>query len=557
MLSTFLAGIAVGSMLYVGLLRRLRNETLLLAVLQVLVGVGFAVSGMLFANLQALSIALRGSEHVASFSQSVRMMFLNSALILFVPTLFLGATFPLATALCARGLRELGHAIGRAYAVNTLGAILGSVGCGFVMIPLLGMQGTLTALILVNGASAIALALADGRSMTSRLVTSGVFAVAVVAAVVAIPPDIFRRTFVFGAEKLAFYAEGATDTVGVVDVYDQRFIRYEDMRGTAGTLSFRYNYYFGHFPMLLHPGTPRRVLHICFGVGNSLSAVIRHDELERVDNVELSPHVVEAAPYFWTNSDVIESPKVRTIIDDGRNYIMATKETYDVIAMEPPETFTAGVINLYTREFYQDALARLAPDGIMMQWIPTGEAPLDDERTLFRAFSDVFPHVTVWKQINSGCMLLIGTKQPLTIDYQRLIARMHAPAIARDLELVGIQDADHLLSFLIFDEPGVAEFVRGVEPVTDDRTVLDFTIPRGLGSGFGLGTFNTKATVDGRNPWSEAFERERWYLDHRRSAVPLLRNLGAETPEAIQARIEERTQIKLPHGGVPHAQWQR
>jgi spermidine synthase len=309
--------------------------------------------------------------------------------------------------------------------------------------------------------------------------------------------------------------------------------------------------------MLIHPGTPRRVLHVCFGVGNSLSAVVRHDELERVDNVELSPHVVEAADYFWTNDDVIHNPKVRTIIDDGRNFIMGTREKYDVIAMEPPETFTAGVINLYTRDFYRDALERLAPDGIMMQWVPAGEAPLEQERMLFRAFADVFPHVTVWKQINSGCMLLIGGRQPLTIDYQRLIARMRQPAVARDLELIGIQDADHLLSFLIFDEAAVADFVRDVEPVTDDRTVLDFSIPRSLGSGFGLGTFNTKANKDGRNAWNEAFERERYYLDHRSSAVGLLRNLGADTPDAIRDRIAQRDTIVLPQKPVSKADWKR
>lgn len=185
------------------------------------------------------------------------------------------------------------------------------------------------------------------------------------------------------------------------------------------------------------------------------------------------------------------------------------------------------------------------------------EAPLEQERMLFRAFADVFPHVTVWRQINTGSMLLTGTKLPLTIDYQRLTVKMRRPAVARDMELIGVSDADHLLSFLIFDEQAVAEFVRGVEPVTDDRTVLDFAIPRHLGSGFGLGTWNTKAVANGRNPWNEAFERERYYLDHRRSVVPLLRNLGDDTTDAVKARIAERSKIVMPHGGVAVAEWRR
>jgi hypothetical protein len=146
---------------------------------------------------------------------------------------------------------------------------------------------------------------------------------------------------------------------------------------------------------------------------------------------------------------------------------------------------------------------------------------------------------------------------PLTIDYQRLAARMRAPAVARDLELIGVKNPDRLLSFLVFDEPAVAEFVRDVAPVTDDRTLLDFSIPRSLGSGFGLGTWNTKATTAGRNPWNEAFERERYYREHRSSAVPLLRNLGGDTPETVRARIAQEATIPLPHGGVRRVDWKR
>jgi len=194
----------------------------------------------------------------------------------------------------------------------------------------------------------------------------------------------------------------------------------------------------------------------------------------------------------------------------------------------------------------------------MMQWIPTGEASLDEERMLFRAFAEVFPHTTAWQQLSSGCILLIGSKVPLVIDYQRLVARMRQPLIARDLELIGIQDADHLLSFFVFDEQAFADFVRGVLPVTDDRTLLDFTIPRSLGSGFGLGTWNTKATTEeGRNPWHEAFAREKFYRDSRRSAAPMLTNLGSDSREAIAARIAQRSTTVLPQGVVHRAQWKR
>jgi spermidine synthase len=558
MLATFLAGIALGSAIYTTWLRRSRRPVALFAVLQMLVGVGFVLSSRLFVDLPATTAALIGVQNVGSFGQSLATMLVGSMLVLLPPTIFLGASFPLATDICARTLATLGHTVGRVYAVNTFGAILGSLGSGFVLIPAIGMQRTLMLLIVLNVSLAALLMVVAASSAAGRLrgLATGIAVVAL--AFVLLPGDLFRRTFPPPGQELVYYREGATDTVGVVSVAGQRSILYEDRRGTAGTISYGWNFFFGHLPMLLHPGTPRHVLHICFGVGNSLSAVAAHDELERVDNVELSPHVVGAAPYFWTNEGVIDHPKVRTIIDDGRNYVMATREQYDVIMLEPPETFTAGVIHLYTREFYEDALARLAPDGLMMQWIPSGEAPLEQERMLFRAFADVFPHVTAWRQMDSGCILLIGSRQPLTIDYQRLVERMARPKVRRDMELSKVRGVDHLLSFFIFDDAAFREFASGVPAVTDDLTVLDFTIPRYLGSGFGLGSWNVEVKEGGRTPWNWAFERGKFYGDSRRSVVPYLTNLDGASEADVSSRIASEASRPVERAPwIPQEQWQR
>jgi spermidine synthase len=559
MLATFLAGIALGSAFYAAVLRRVRRPLLVFAALQALVGAGFAASTVVFPRVVPATTLVLGLEHIESFGDAVLAMFLRAALVLLPPTFFLGATLPLAADVSARSVGTLGRSVGRVYAINTLGAILGSLAAAFVLIPGLGMQRTITVLVGLNFAAAAALAVAAMRTTGSRLIAAGVVAAAAAVVTLAVPADVFMRTFYNPRNnKLIFYREGATDTVGVVEnPYGQRVIVYEDQRGTAGTATYGFNFFLGHLPMLLHPGEPRTVLHICFGVGNSLSAVAAHDTVERVDNVELSPHVVEAAHYFWTNDDVLANPKVRTIIDDGRNFLLTTRESYDVVLLEPPETFTAGVMNLYTREFYEEALARLAPDGLMMQWIPTGSAPLEQEAMLFRTFWEVFPHVTAWWQLDGGCMLLVGSRQPLRIDYRRLRERMSRPRIRRDLDLIGVIDADHLLSFFRFDEAAFAEFVRGVAPVTDDRTVLDFSMPRYLGSGFGLGTFNPLVRRDGESPLTITTERTQYYASLGRSVVPYLTDLGDETREAVAARIAARATTPVKHGWISEAKWRR
>ncbi|HXK25510.1 MAG TPA: fused MFS/spermidine synthase [Myxococcota bacterium] len=555
MLATFLAGIALGSALHAAWLRGRRRPVLLFAALELLVALGFLLSSYLFADLRGISDAILGRNVVESFGQSVLLLFLRAALILLLPAVFLGATLPLATELCARGLATAGGTVGRVYAVNTLGAILGSLAAAFLLIPGLGMQGTLLFLIALNFALAWLLAVSDTRTTPRRLVVGASLAAVAGVALLRVPPDLFRRTFAPPGSELVFYREGVTDTVGVLEANGQRIIHYEDQRGTAGTMSFPWNYFFAHLPMLLHPGEPRLVLHICFGVGNSLSAVAAHESVERVDSVELSPHVLEAGRYFWTNSDVLSHPKVHTIIDDGRNFVLASRESYDVILLEPPEIFTAGVINLYTRDFYRDAAARLAPDGVMLQWVPIGEAPLEEERMLFRAFSDVFPHATAWQQLRGGPILLVGTHQPLRIDYERLRARMAEPHVRRDLEIAGIRSADELLSFFIFDEEGFRSFVGDAQPVTDDHTVLDFSMPYYLGSGFGFGSFTQFASAAGERPGQAVSQRAQFYLSQRRSVVPYL-ILDGETSREVDARIQA-ARGGPPAAPVAESRWRR
>ncbi len=562
MLSTFLAGIALGSALYSVFAGRIRRPLLVFAGLQVGVGVGFATSGLLFADLAELSAALVGGERITSFVDAMQAMFAGSVLILFLPTLFLGASLPLATSICTRSMGTLGQGLGAVYASNTVGAIFGSLGVAFVLIPWLGMQGSLQLLVGLNLVLAWVLGVAAFPQPVRRAVAAVAIGGVAVAVLGVLPDDLFRRTFSGEQGELVFYREGSTDTVGVLELgrgeARQRVIVYDDLRGTAGTPSVGPNHFQGHLPFLLHPGEPRKALHIGFGVGNSLAAVASHEELERVDSVELSPNAIEAAPYFWTNEDVLSNPRVRSIIADGRTFVMTSRESYDLIVMEPPETYTAGVVNLYTREFYEDAADRLAPGGLLVQWLFVGQAEVEHERMLLRAFHDVLPEASLWKQGHRGGLLLVGSKGPFAIDYARLRQRLREGPAQRDLAALPVVDADHLLSFFVLGPAEFAELVRDVPPVTEDRTVVDFSMPRYAGSGYGFGLM---MWVTGRAPKGTSLGREerlRHYLGMRRPAAPLLVNTAGESAAAIQARIDARRSIRPVNDYPPSEErWKR
>ena len=89
---------------------------------------------------------------------------------------------------------------------------------------------------------------------------------------------------------------------------------------------------------------------------------------------------------------------------------------------------------------------------------------------LFRAFYDVFPNGTAWQHLaRNGNILLIGSKQPLLIDYQLLTEKFNEPRVRRDMEMSGVNSVDDILSMLIFDSRALAEFVERPDKASDRR----------------------------------------------------------------------------------------
>src|SRR5262249_27062007 len=282
--------------------------------------------------------------------------------------------------------------------------------------------------------------------------------VAAVATPMVVPADVFRAGFEQRFGKLLYFKEEVTDTVMVSeDVRGDRMIRYGDGRGTAGTMTVSDDRMYAHLPMLLHPA-PTRILSICFGVGNSLAALVRHP-IEWVEAVELSPGVVGAAPLFArTNRDVLADPRVRLTITDGRNFLLTSHETYDVIRLDPPELHTAGVVNLYTREFYELARDHLRPGGIFSIWVNIVMTPEADLRLLVRTLASVFPYANVWQGPLRYSWVINGSMTPIDPDLRLLLRHYDEAAAGADLRENGLPDPYSLLALWGFGGRELAGF---------------------------------------------------------------------------------------------------
>jgi hypothetical protein len=273
--------------------------------------------------------------------------------------------------------------------------------------------------------------------------------------------------------------------------------------------------------------------------------------LKSLDGIELSPEVVKAAHLFAkTNHDVVHNENVRLIIEDGRNYLLATNRRYDVITEEPPLVHTSGVVHLYSKDFYELCSRRLTDDGIMAVWLATWELETHELKMLVRAFVDVFPYASVWDCVHPYEWLLVGAKRAPAIDVDVLRTRMSRPAIASDLALIeaehgGIRTPADLLSLHLKGRAALLDFAGAVPPVTDDKTVVDFTTPRHARASFGLGEWVTGglATLGiGRHGLSSEIRLRDFdgIYAFRESVEPLIASYGTHNPERFSEELRER-----------------
>lgn len=494
-LTGFLAGIGLGSVLVRRRLERPRQLPLLIATLLLLVPLG----GMLVFRSEELfsRLYLALFQDTQSYVAFQLLTGLLIAVIVCIATLAMGANFPAVSRLLAPSRERAGSSTGTAYLANTVGAVIGALLGELVILPRLGYAGLMATVTLVYVAAAAVFVAIGPRPPARRLV--GLAALA--AAAIALTPPL--RPFEPPANAVYYSGvrRGSWPAFAALNASQQTVWRRQGfygqvavLRGEDGTLYLKHNgktdastaiadnfaqYVLGHLPMLLH-GDVRSVLNIGLGGGTTLGAIVAHPSPRQVVQVEIDPLVAEAADtYFGSfNRRALEDPRVRLVIDDGRNYVQRPGPAFDVIVSEPPNIWVSGVSGLFTEQFYRAARARLAPGGLLCQWLPLYELAPEDFATALRTIGTAFPHVAVWT--NGAVAAVIAGERPLA----PLGALPALPAPVRDdLERAGIPEAN-LLAYLAHPDLGPARVAswqrRGRFVNRDDRPLLEFHTARNL-----------------------------------------------------------------------------
>ena len=423
-------------------------------------------------------------------------------LLLVLPvTMLVGLAVPLGIQGSASGLRHLGGLAGRAYAWNTLGNVAGALATGLFLLPAVGMERLLRLIALGWGLLGFGVLFfcAARRSKRRTLVAASALIVLVAGNVVLEPWQTawltlspFRRTASRSFDRVRKSVDERNVLLEVDDPAahllvtessgDEGLRRSLFVNGKPDASSgedMPTQVLSGHLPLLLHPEA-HNVLVIGLASGVTAGATLAHP-VERLVVVDIVAAMPRAAEYFsrW-NGDPLDDPRTRFIAADARDYLFRTSRSFDVIISEPSNPWMAGTAALFTREFYERAASRLAPDGIYLQWVQAYE--FDDElfAVVVRTFRRSFVHVYGFHASGSD-VLLLGTRRPLSPDWESAQRRFDSPGVKRQLLGIGIRDLDTLLSFQFFS-PGTSALIADQTPLenTDDNRLIEIRAPRSL-----------------------------------------------------------------------------
>jgi len=503
-LAEVLLGIGIGAALYRGIIAGRPGWANLGAL---------ALISVLQASAVAVPLALGDWMAVISFhSQQWRSMGFGGllagwsftvAVVVLVPSILSGIQFPLLVGLLGEGRRGAARQLGSAYAANTVGAIVGSVAGGFVLLPWLTAPGCWKLGVgLMLGLGFVALLLWERpwhpAVMFGTLLASG--AAVGMAFYAKGPTAAWRHTAIgYGVVKslpttpveledqlranrrhLAKEYEGRESSIAVMRG-DEGWALFSNGKADGSAISDSgTQVMLGIVGAMQHPA-PKSAFVIGLGTGTSAGWLADVPGMERVDVVELEPRVVDVARDFFgpVNRMALEKANLHLTVGDAREVLLANDRSYDLIVSEPPNPYRAGVASLFTREYYEAVRRRLAAGGIFSQWLQGYQLSTESVQVVYATLLAVFPHVETWITQGSD-LLFVAHLEPPAYPIERLRERLEQPlyqeALARAWHGRTVEDfvARH------FAGPAtarrVAEGARAVN--TDDRNILEYGLAR-------------------------------------------------------------------------------
>jgi spermidine synthase len=473
MLAVVLAGIGLGGFAGGAWLRRRPAAWRQAPALALAAG---AIACLGYAGFHWTSRPVAGLGHASSLAAA----WLSACLALPV-ALLSGALFPLLGAALARRVQPEVRATGWLTLANTLGSALGSLLGGFVLLPLVGMERSI--LGLAAAYAGVAWLARPRRALAWPGRAALVCGLLFLASLVSFPFGRMQRLYLTAPIR-AWHAgtdhavlalrEGRTETAAVVERrldgerLNVSLVTDSFAMSSTATFARRYMKLYVYWPVALRP-EPRDALLISYGVGSTASALVATRSLERIDVVDISRDILALSPVVFPDpaDDPLRDPRVRVHVEDGRQFLQVTPQRYDLITAEPPPPKNAGVVNLYTREYFALIHERLRPGGVATYWLPVHNLLESDALAIIRAFCESFRDCSLWVGHDLDWMLAGsrgGLSRPTAPAFSR---QWRDPVVAAELHALGFERPAALGATFLGDADWLARRTADTPPLSD------------------------------------------------------------------------------------------
>lgn len=497
-LFTFLIGMAIGSLFVSLWLKYSKNTVFWICFFQLFLCMSIAGT-VYFQNRIPLLFYQRFKEISHSFTNISLLQFFISSLLLLTPACLIGASFPLLLKYSTESLTRPSR-IGRLYAFNAMGNVLGALAASLVILPFLGIQKSIIAGISIHVCICLLLAFTS-RISSWKKITYFVLAAGIFAASVLLPKwdlkiltsglavyasnysvlgldektliDTFKRT------KILFSKDGRTTHVTVRKFGGVKSLLINGKADGSDGHDIQTELLCAHFPLLLHP-SPKDVFVIGLGTGITLRAVEKYN-VESIDCVEIEKRVVEASRFFKkANHDSLKDTRLNLVVNDARFYLSQTHKSYDCVISEPSNPWLAGIGSLYTLEMFQLIHSKLRPGGIVCQWIHYYNMSGQDLKTVIRTFQKVFPHATLWAQPHLSDLLLIARKDQPLPESAIETNQFRIKKVRKDLSELQVANLGVLNAHQWLNSDELHAYAGQGSVNTDNHPILEFSAPRFL-----------------------------------------------------------------------------
>jgi spermidine synthase len=395
-----------------------------------------------------------------------------------------GALFTFLGAALRERLPSDAGAAGLLLSFNTVGAALGALSAGFILLPTVGMEKALFAMLLCYGAAA-AVCFAQARP-PARILAAG--AAVYLAALAAFPFGSIRTQFVSVSagkwrsspeDRIAAVREGLDATLMYIEHRTLGATHHYQLCTNAYSMSNsayagrRYMKLFAYWPLAVLPRV-RSALIIGYGLGNTAKALTDSSDPETIDVVDVSPDILAMAPVVFPDrrEQPLADPRVQVHVEDGRYFLQATDRRFDLITGEPPPHHLAGVVNLYSREYFQLLRRRLTEGGVVTYWLHTPLMSEPNAKAILRAFCDAFEDCSLWHG-SGGDFMMVGANGATGPVSEEVFARQwRDPKTVQELRALGFDQPEQLGALFVGDARYLETVTRDAPPVVDDRPAL-------------------------------------------------------------------------------------